>query len=218
MPEDSTSHTAATARNDAAKPGRRAHEAIMDATIEILQEVGYSRLTVEGVAARARVGKTTVYRWWPSKTSLVIETLDRYLDRPPLNPSGDARADIRALIQRIADTFAGPPLGEVLPALAVDLTRDPDAAEQFRQMLGPRRAANAAVFYHAAGRGDLPHDVDPHALLVILAGAILYRSLMRAAPTPTWSTSSSIWCWTVSCPAPAHSRVPGRRSSVRCVR
>lgn len=189
MPEDSTPRTAVESGNDTAKPGRRrspeAHEAIMDATIEMLQEVGYSRLTVEGVAARARVGKTTVYRWWPSKTSLVIETLDRYLDLPPLDPSGDARADIRALIQRIADVFAGPPLGEVLPALAVDLTRDPEAAEQFRHMLGPRRAANAAVLYHAAGRGDLPHDIDPHALLDILAGAILYRSLMRAAPTPT---------------------------------
>lgn len=189
MADDSTPRPTAADGGDPTKPGRRrsshAHEAIMDATLEILQEVGYSRLTVEGVAARAGVGKTTVYRWWPSKASLVIETLDRYLDLPPLDPSGDVRADLRALIQRIADTFAGAPLGEVLPALAVDLIRDPDAAEQFRRMIGPRRAANAAVLYHAAGRGELPHDIDPHALLDILAGTILYRTLIRSAPTPT---------------------------------
>lgn len=188
MTDGSTSGAGPAVESGAGKPGRRrcpqAHDAILDATLELLGEVGYGRLTVEGVAARARVGKTTVYRWWPTRTSLVIEALDRYLDAPPVQPSGDSRAEVRALVQRIAETFARPPLGEVLPALAVDLTRDPEAAEQFRQMLGPRRAANAAVLYHAAGRGDLPHDIDPHALLDILAGAILYRSLMRAAPTP----------------------------------
>lgn len=175
-----------------AKPGRRrslqAHEAILDATVEKLHDVGFSRLTIEGVAARAGVGKTTVYRWWPTKTRLVIEAIDRYLDLPPLEPTGDTRADIEALIHRIVDTFARPPLGDVLPALALDLTRDPAAAEQFRTMMGPRRAANAAVIRHAAGRGDLPHDVDPHALLDVLAGAVLYRSLMRSAPTPTLIT------------------------------
>ncbi|MGH3798173.1 MAG: TetR/AcrR family transcriptional regulator [Pseudonocardiaceae bacterium] len=177
------------AEHETARPGRRrsaqAHEAILDATLEKLHDVGFAGLTIEGVAARAGVGKTTVYRWWPTKNGLVIEALDRYLDAAPLQPTGDSRADIRALIQRIADTFARPPLGDVLPALAVDLTRDPEAAEQFRKMMGPRRAANAAVIQHIADRGDLPRDVDPHALLDMLAGAILYRSLLGAALTAT---------------------------------
>lgn len=189
MTEEGTPSSASATDGDSTKPGRRrcpqAHESILDATIEILHEVGYHRLTVEGVATRAGVGKTTIYRWWPTKTSLVIEALDRYLDLPPIPPSDDCRADIRILIQRMADTLARPPLGEALPALAVQLNRDPTAVEQFRQMLGPRRAANAALLYHAASRGDLPHDIDPHALLDIVAGALLYRSLTRMAPTPT---------------------------------
>src|SRR5262245_26538029 len=110
-----------TPEDDPAKPGRRrshqAHDAILNATIELLREVGYSRLTVQGVAARAGVGKTTVYRWWATKPSLVIEALDRNLSVPPLQPSDDPRADIRALVQRIADTFAHPQLGAMLPAL-----------------------------------------------------------------------------------------------------
>lgn len=187
MVPDSTPGPAPETTIDTAKPGRRrcpqAHAAIMDATVEILQEVGYSRLTVEGVAARAGVGKTTVYRWWHSKSSLVIEAINGRLDLPPPESTGDSRADVRAVVQRMADTFARPPLGEVLPALAVDLIRDPQAAEQLRQMIGPRRAANAAVLYSVAGRGDLPHDIDVHAVLDIIAGAILYRSLVRIAPT-----------------------------------
>lgn len=177
------------AERDTAKPGRRrssdAHEAILDATVEILREIGYTRLTVEGVAARAHVGKTTVYRWWPTKSSLVIEAINLRLDFPPPQPTGNSRADIRAVIQRMADTFGRPPLGEVLPALAIDLTRDPHAAEQLTLMLSPRRAANAAVLHSAARRGDLPPDVDAYALLDTIAGAILFRALMRRGPTST---------------------------------
>lgn len=172
---------------DTAKPGRRrsphAHEAIMDATVAVLAETGYHRLSIEGVAARAGVGKTTVYRWWPTKSSLVIEALSRRLILPSTEPTGDSHHDIRAVIQRIADTFGRPPLGDVLPALAVDLIRDPEASEQLRRMLGPRRAANAAIFYSAAGRGDLSPDVDIHLLLDIIAGTILYRCLMGNHPT-----------------------------------
>lgn len=183
---DHTPRPAPRAEHETAKPGRRrssdAHEAIMDATVEILQEAGYTRLTVEGVAARARVGKTTVYRWWPTKSSLVIEAIKLRLVLPPPQPTGDSRADIRAVIQRMADTFGRPPLSQVLPALVIDLTHDPQSAEQLSLMLGPRRAAHAAMLYSAAGRGDLPHDIDAHALLDTVAGAILYRALMRGGP------------------------------------
>jgi AcrR family transcriptional regulator len=175
--------------HDAAKLGRHrsphAHEAIMDATVAVLAEAGYHRLTIEGVAAHAHVAKTTVYRWWPTKSSLVIEALSRCLDLPPPEPTGDSRRDVRAVIQRIADTFGRPPLGDVLPALAVGLAHDPEASDQLRLMLGPRRAANAAILYSAAGRGDLPHDLDAHLVLDIIAGTILYRCLMGDRPTTT---------------------------------
>ncbi|HEU0086150.1 MAG TPA: TetR/AcrR family transcriptional regulator [Pseudonocardiaceae bacterium] len=189
MTPESTARPAPSAGDDQARPGRRrcpqAHEAILEATIEILQEVGYPRLTVEGVAARAGVGKTTIYRWWPTKSSLVLEAINRCLDLPSPQPTGDTRADVRAVVQRIADTFGRPPLGEVLPSLAVDLTREPETAAALRAMLGPRRAANAAVLYSAVGRGDLPQDLDAHALLDVVAGAILYRCMLRSAPTAT---------------------------------
>ncbi|MGH8919675.1 MAG: TetR-like C-terminal domain-containing protein [Actinomycetes bacterium] len=182
-------NTPSAATPDTARSGRRrspdAHEAIMEATEEILREAGYTRLTVEGVAARARVGKTTVYRWWPTKSSLVIEAINRRLDVSPPASTGDSRADIHALIQRMAGTFGRSPLNEVLPALAIDLIHDPRASEQLRLMLGPRQAAGAAVLHSAAERGDLPPDVDAHALLDIVAGAILYRALMRGGHIST---------------------------------
>jgi AcrR family transcriptional regulator len=171
------------------KPGRRrdrqAHQEILEATIQLLRELGYQRLSIDAVASRAGVAKTTVYRWWPNKAALVIETLDTGLNQPPPKPTGDSRTDIRAVVQRMADAFGTPPLGQVLPALAVDLANDPDAQQRLRAMLGPRRAANAAVLRAAAERRDLPHDVDVRLLLDMVAGAILYRRLLGTDPGPT---------------------------------
>jgi AcrR family transcriptional regulator len=174
-------------RDETRRPGRRrdqqAHQEILEATVHLLRDVGYQRLSIDAVAARAGVAKTTVYRWWANKAALVVEALETALNLPSPQPTGDSRTDIRAVVQRIADTFGAPPLGEVLPALAVDLSRDPDAQARLRTMLGPRRAANAAILLAAAGRRDLPPDVDVHLLLDMVAGAILYRSLLGRAPT-----------------------------------
>lgn len=156
----------------------------MDATVRLLVQQGYQRLSIDAVATHAGVAKTTVYRWWPNKAALVIEALETGLNLPPPQPTGDSRADIRAVVQRMADAFGNPPLGEVLPALAIDLSHDADAQERLRGMLRPRRAANAEILRAAAARGDLPAELDVRLLLDMVAGAILYRRLMGTPPTP----------------------------------
>jgi AcrR family transcriptional regulator len=162
----------------------RVHEAILSATVELLRELGYNGLTMEKIAARAGVGKATVYRWWHGKSSLVIEAIAARLESQVVQPTGDTRADLRALIQRIVDTYTSPDLGEVLLALAVDVARDPEASELLHTLLGPRRAANAALLYSAAARGDLPHDLDAHLILDIVSGTVVFQSLLGRRPSP----------------------------------
>lgn len=159
------------------KRSSRAYAAIMQATIDLVLEGGYPRLTIEGVAARAKVGKSTVYRWWPTKSQLLIEAINTQLDSRPAQPTGDSRTDIRQLVQRIADILATP-LGHVLPALGADLVNDPDALGQLTAMLGPRRAANASVLYSVAASGDLPYDLDTQVVLDMISGTIMYRIMM----------------------------------------
>jgi AcrR family transcriptional regulator len=170
-----------------AEPGRRrnerAHAAILAATIALLREVGYNRMTMEKVAARAGVGKATVYRWWHNKSALVIEAISQRLDSQMVQPSGDTRTDLRALIQRTVDTYTTSELGEVLAALAVDVARDPEANQLLSAVLGPRRAAHTALLYTAAARGDLPHDLDAQLILDIISGTIAFRSLLGKRPT-----------------------------------
>jgi AcrR family transcriptional regulator len=150
----------------------RARTAVLLAVIALLDEVGYPHLTVEAVAARAGVGRTTVYRWWPTKAALVIEALAATTPRAEIGISADSRADL-----------CGPRRAETLPALAAEGRRDPDTAERLADLLGPRRAADAAVLLAAAARGDIPHDADVPLLLDVALGTLLWRRLRGEEPT-----------------------------------
>jgi AcrR family transcriptional regulator len=161
----------------------RSHQAILAATTQLLAEVGYTALTIEGVATRAGVGKATVYRWWPSKGALVIEAMSTALDMIPIPESGDLRQDLLAIGKGIVHTLAHTPAGAVIPALAADLMRDPEMAEQFRsQMIRPRRSAITQILRRAADRGELPSDLDIGLLLDVYAGAVFYRVLVSGEP------------------------------------
>jgi AcrR family transcriptional regulator len=163
---------------DGAKPGRRrdprSHAAALSAALQILGEVGLEQLTMDGVAQRASVSKATLYRWWPDKTHLVIEAIAVNLG-PPLQSSGDTTTDIRALIRWTIDTVADH-VGDVFVS---DLARNPTAAAQLETLIGPHRAANAALLLGAAGRGHLPYDLDATTTLDLLTGIALFRKLMN---------------------------------------
>lgn len=160
----------------------RSQQAILEATTELLTEVGYQGVTIEGVAARAGVGKATVYRWWPTKPALVSEAIGHRLPLPPIPETGDSRADLRAAIRASIATFTGPPTGVVIPALAADLMRDPEGATHFQQFLATRRASVLRILRHAAERGDLPSNVDGELILSIYAGTVFYRTLISGEP------------------------------------
>ncbi|HEY7052248.1 MAG TPA: TetR/AcrR family transcriptional regulator [Mycobacterium sp.] len=161
----------------------RAHAAILTATTELLTEAGYGALTIEGVAARAGVGKTTVYRRWPTKPALVIEAIRLAL--PTLTPTdtGDLRNDLLIAVRGVMYAFAHTPVGAVIPALAADVMTDPQQAEQFRnQLIRPRRSAVDEILHRAAARGELPPDADTDVLLDVYAGAVFYRILISGEP------------------------------------
>jgi AcrR family transcriptional regulator len=150
----------------------------MDATIDLLTDAGYHRLTIESIAAQAGVGKATVYRWWPTKAQLVVEALGSRLEILPVESTGELKADVQALIHRAIETFTKSPLSHVLPEMATDLDGDPDARAQLVKIFGPARAGNLGLLYSAAGRAELPYDVDAGLLLDIIAGTVLYRRLL----------------------------------------
>jgi AcrR family transcriptional regulator len=161
----------------------RAHHAILESTTGLLADVGYAALTIEAVAARAGVGKATVYRWWPTKGALVIEAVAAKVPPAVLEDTGNLRGDLLHAIQAAIHTFARSPQGPVIPALAADLLNQPALAEQFRaQIIRPHRCAAVKIIRRAARRGDLPRQVDAELLLDVYSGVVFYRVLVSGEP------------------------------------
>ena len=162
----------------------RSHHAIIAATQELLLERGYTHVTIEGIAARAGVGKQTIYRWWPSRAALVLEA---YLAgeeavRPPAE-SRSAREDVRALLGWLIAVLAEPTGGPVVAGLISDLQHDADLAEGFRRDVVPaRRQGMLAALERGRARGEIREDADLELAVDALHGAVFYRLLLSGEP------------------------------------
>ncbi|MEE2663164.1 MAG: TetR/AcrR family transcriptional regulator [Myxococcota bacterium] len=169
--------------NPAPSAGRprseQAHRAILTATLERLVEVGYSALTIEGVAQRAGVGKATIYRRWSSKLPLVIEAyglLPQLEDVDTGNIVGDLSEMLRNYLQLLTST----PLRGVIPSIAGERAHNPELSELFDPIVRDRRRPLIAVLQRGAGRGELPDDLDLELAADLLIGPITTRLFFGA--------------------------------------
>jgi AcrR family transcriptional regulator len=169
------------------KPGRPrdidTQEAILEATRSILLDKGYHRLTFEGVAKAAATTRSTVYRWWPTRGSLVLEAAADQIDIGEVPDTGDSRTDIRAAIRQLIETFSDPLAKIVIMAAVANLDGDLHMASQFREnTVYPWRSTAAAALVRAQDRGDLAPDVDPGFLLNVVVGTVFQCTIVPAAP------------------------------------
>lgn len=158
---------------------------ILDATFDLLAEVGYDRLTMDAVAARAKAGKATLYRRWDDKCSLVIDALIRARGAPPtLTPdTGSLRGDLLALACGQGALTSAKPLS-VLAGVITAIQRDAEFAQQFRsRFIGPKVEASKVAFTRAKERGEISADIDVELLAPALAGIVVYRLFILGQPT-----------------------------------
>ncbi|MEV4745464.1 TetR/AcrR family transcriptional regulator [Streptosporangium sp. NPDC049248] len=161
----------------------RKEQQIFQATLELLAAKGYEGLTVEGVAERSGVNKTTIYRWWPSKAALLAAALveaDLLAMEPP--DTGDLRGDLEALVEGVAALLTRPPASDVAVAALGAAVHHPELAEATRRFFADRFAREAAVFERARRRGELSAEADPMLIVDLLAGAVWLRAVFRALP------------------------------------
>jgi len=151
-------------------------DAITDAALASLVDQGYAKLSMEGVARRAGVGKSALYRRWPSKVDMVTDVLT-HLSVPTDDPpdTGTLHGDVRALLQAIADWLADPRMRAVLPSLIAEYDRNPALAAASATHIGePRRAWGRAALDHAVGRGELT-PAQAEILLDLVAAPVHWR-------------------------------------------
>lgn len=163
--------------------GEREQE-ILDATLDILSEVGYDRLTMDAVATRAKASKATLYRRWSGKAQLVIDALIH--DKTPVEP-----ADTGTLRGDLLGTFCGmggitdPQQMAILGSVITAISRDQEFAEAFRRdFIGPKRHITQEIFQRAIERGEIRADIDLDLIAAALPGICLHRTfLLGEAPT-----------------------------------
>jgi len=161
----------------------RAEARILEATLAELASAGFAGVTVEGVAARACVGRATIYRHWSSRADLVIAAVRSiHVDVEPPD-TGTIRGDLLAQATVLTHSLASTPLGTILPALIEGGRRDPELAALYGRLVDERRAAFAPMVERAVARGELPDHVDRDLLLDVVVGPIFYRHLVRRTAT-----------------------------------
>ncbi|HCO02102.1 MAG TPA: TetR family transcriptional regulator [Actinobacteria bacterium] len=159
--------------------------AILAATAELLGECGYGRLSIEGVAARAGVGKSTIYRRWPSKVPLVIDAVACLHETAVPAEDEDTRQALVMSLSRFIHLLSESPAGPVLFGLIAELPRNPDLARAVREeLLSKRRSRVFAILQRGIERGELREDTDLELTADLLAGPVFVRLMITGGPTP----------------------------------
>ncbi|GAA4296394.1 TetR/AcrR family transcriptional regulator [Streptomyces venetus] len=181
-------------RSPASRTGRprsaTADAAILAATREALVDLGWSKLTLGDVAARAGVAKTTLYRRWAGKNELVVDAVAELFDELELPDRGSLAADIEGVVLQFATILALPEAKSGLMAVVAEATRDDALRERIRASVVDRQKRLVLEGRaRAQARGELPHEPDPESasrtvdlIFDMVAGAVVHRTLVSAEP------------------------------------
>jgi AcrR family transcriptional regulator len=163
---------------------QRTDRAILEATVELLAERGLSDISIEDIAARARVSKASIYRRWPSKGTLAFDAfMTQFLDTQPLPDTGRLDDDLRTALRNWVRTVDGTTAGRTLRGLIAEVQRDPELATAWREgFVEPVRAGHLTMTERAAVRGELGPDADADLLLDLLFGPAYHRLLQGHLP------------------------------------
>jgi AcrR family transcriptional regulator len=191
-----------------AVPGRKRSEesrlAILSAAFELIGEVGYGGLTIEGIAARSGAGKQTVYRWWPSKADVLLDALATKADlHIPVPDEGSYAADLRLFLTASFALGRKRPVADALRALMAHAQIDAGFGQRFRaSFLQRRRDALGTILDRARVRGDLPPGLAPGTVADIVFGVIWYRLLATGQPLDNRLVDELVATLTTPHPAP----------------
>lgn len=171
-------------------PGRprsvKSHQAMLAASLELLGEVGYSALSIEAIAKRAKIGKTTIYRRYSSKAELVADAIESIREEVIIPDTGSLEQDIEGLIENAAQITLNP-LGRQAMAMIISsaASNSQFARIYWTKYLEPRRKAFAMVLAKAKARDEVPTDLDSDLIFDAMSGIMFYATIFP--PDNDWS-------------------------------
>jgi TetR/AcrR family transcriptional regulator, regulator of autoinduction and epiphytic fitness len=172
---------------------RRTYDAVLPATLVVLASRGFADFTMEGVAAEAGVSKSTVYRHWPTRLSLLRDALEGLNRQPEVALArGTARAQVERLLEHLARALSDSVFSACIPALVEAAERHPEVAEFLHGYSDTRRARLTAVIRKGIEEGELAGHLDAELAALALSGAVFYRRLMTERPFPAEEVRSLV--------------------------
>ncbi|ONM49685.1 TetR/AcrR family transcriptional regulator [Nocardia donostiensis] len=177
------------------RPGGRSarvRDAVRQATLAELAEHGYQGLTIDNVAQRSGVHKTTVYRRWRNAEGLIADALEIAENEPwPIPDTGTALGDLHGLGEEVRTGFADPETGPVASAFITAAMQNPAAAAALHRFFAARHEQSAQVVHRAMERGELPENVDPDEVVRFAIAPIYYRLFISHEPITAEDTERS---------------------------
>ncbi|CAM5249555.1 TetR/AcrR family transcriptional regulator [Streptomyces microflavus] len=181
---------------DSSRRSDRSRRAIYDAALALVGEAGYRRTTIEGIAARAGVGKQTIYRWWPSKAAVLMEAFLDLATRAAeeagpqaggaeygIPDTGDLAADLKLVLRATVDELNDPLMEAPTRALTAEGVVDAKLGAEFvEKLLDPQLALYVTRLRAAQEAGQLRPDADPRIALELLIAPLTHRWLLRTLP------------------------------------
>jgi AcrR family transcriptional regulator len=158
---------------------QEANRAILEAATELLATRGLSAMSIEDVAARAGVGKATIYRRWSSKGSLALDAfLAAHKQELPPPDTGSFRTDLEAALRDWVRSVTQTSAGSILAGLTAEIRQDPELAAQWGdRVVKPIRVTYNVIVERAISRGEIRPDADANVVLDLLFGSAVYRLL-----------------------------------------
>lgn len=162
------------------------HRAILKATIKLLGEVGYERMSIEGIASRAKVGKSTIYRRYKGKEELVADAIESIREEVVIPDTGNIWTDINALIENAARISLNPLGRQAVAMIISSASSNSEFARIYSEKyLQPRKEAFAVVIERAKTRKEVRVDLDANFVFDVMSGMMLY-GLIFPPTSETW--------------------------------
>lgn len=155
---------------------------MLDATVDLVAEVGVERTSIEEIASRSGVAKSTIYRHFPSKQVLVVEAVHTCTSFPTVTDTGSLRDDLVSCFAGMAKATYEGKLGSMQLSLMDAAQRDPELGRLLRAQTDQKRRFATGVLQRAVAAGELPPDTDIELLVTLLSGALVYTKLVRLLP------------------------------------
>lgn len=183
QPLQGAAHNVAGAAPAHRSPGRprsaTADQAIIDAIVDLLVEGGYREVTIEGVAQRAGVAKTTIYRRWPSKAGMVVEAIAACKKECLVEDQACSRGTVACSLERMLSTLSSSRVARILSSLTVEMAHNEELAVAVREgLLKPNRQVVISLLQSGITSGEIRPDVNVELVADLLVGPIFFRLLV----------------------------------------